>query len=50
MPLFHENAQSVSMIKYTMIITKTAIQHLNHGQVTVIATDQPLYVLAKHIQ
>ena len=50
MPLFHENAQSVSMIKHAMIITKTAIQHLNHGQVPVIAMDQPLYALAKQIQ
>ena len=33
-----------------MIITKTAIQYLNHGQVTVIAIDQPLCALAKHIQ
>ena len=50
MPLFRENAQSVSMIKHAMIITKTAIQHLNRGQVPVIAMDQPLYALAKQIQ
>ena len=41
MPLFHESAQSVAMIKHAMIIGKNAIQHLNHEQVPVIAMDQP---------
>ena len=50
MPLFHENSQSVAMIRHAMMIAKDAIQHLNHEQVPVIAMDQPLYVLAKQIQ
>ena len=32
------------------MITKDAIQHLNHKQVPVIAMDQPLYAIAKQIQ
>ena len=50
MPLFHDSAHSVAMIKHSMIVTKNVIQYLNPGQVPVIAMDQPLYVLAKQIQ
>jgi len=50
MPLFHDNAHSVAMIKHDMIIAKKAIQYLNPDQVPVIAMDQPLYALAKQIQ
>ena len=38
------------MIKHSMIIVKDAIQHLNPGQVPILAADQPLYALAKQIQ
>ena len=50
LPLFLESAHSVAMIKHSMIIVKEAIQHLNPGQVPVLATDQPLFALAKQIQ
>ena len=32
-----------------MIVVKEAVQHLNPGQVPVLATDQPLISLAKQI-
>ena len=50
MPLFHENANSVTMIKHAMTIIKDAIEHLNPGQIPVVTMDQPLYSLAKQIQ
>ena len=50
LPLFLESAHSVAMIKHSMIIVKDAIQHLNPGQVPILAADQPLYALAKQIQ
>ena len=33
-----------------MIIVKETVQHLNPGQVPVLATDQTLFALAKQIQ
>jgi len=50
MPLFHDSAHSVAMIKHSTIIAKNVIQYLNPDQVPVIAMDQPLYALAKQIQ
>ena len=50
LPLFYENANSVAMIKHAMTITKEATEHLNPGQIPVIAMDQPLFSLAKQIQ
>ena len=50
LPLFHEQAKSVAMIRYSMDIVKTAVEILNPGQVPVITCDQPLYTLAKQIQ
>ncbi|MES9880446.1 MAG: hypothetical protein ABW185_06135, partial [Sedimenticola sp.] len=50
LPLFLDNAHSVAMIKHSMDIVKAAVQHLNPGQVPVLAADQPLYAMAKQIQ
>ena len=50
LPFFHENANSVAMIKHAMTVTKKAIAYLNPNQTPVITMDQPLYSLAKHIQ
>jgi len=44
--LFHENANSATMIKHAMVIIKDAIKHLNPSQIPVVAVDQPLYSLA----
>ena len=32
------------------LVVKRAVQHLNPGQIPVLAADQPLYALAKHVQ
>ena len=47
LPLLLENAHSVAMIKYSMDIVKTLVQHLNPGQIPVLAADQPLFT---HLQ
>ena len=49
LPLFTENANSVAMMKHAMTVTKEVIEHLNPGQISVIAMDQPLFSLAKQI-
>lgn len=50
LPLFEDSAHSVAMIKHSMTIVQAAVQHLNPGQVPVLAADQPLFALAKQIQ
>ena len=35
------------MLRHSMEIVRAAVQHLNPGQVPVVALDQPLYALAK---
>ena len=49
LPLFDDQAKSPAMIKHAMDVIKKAVEHLNPGQVPVIAADQPLYALAKQI-
>ena len=49
-PLFHDQARSAAIIRHSMDVVKKAVEILNPGQVPVIAIDQPLYALAKHIQ
>ncbi|KAG0723068.1 hypothetical protein GWK47_043326 [Chionoecetes opilio] len=50
LPLFHDEAKSVAMIRHSMDIVKTAVDVLNPGQIPVLTCDQPLYILAKQIQ
>ena len=50
LPLFHDEAHSVAMIRHSMDIVKMAVDVLNPGQIPVLTCDQPLYTLAKHIQ
>jgi len=50
LPLFLDNAHSIAMIKHSMDIVREAVEHLNPGQVPVLAADQPLYSIAKQIQ
>jgi len=50
MPLFYEKAASPSMIKHEMDVVNAAIQLVNHGQIPVIACDQPLFAIAKYVQ
>ena len=48
--LFFESAHTVAMIKHSLYVIKSVIEHLNPGQTPVITFDQPLYALAKQIQ
>ncbi|KAJ8027189.1 hypothetical protein HOLleu_32258 [Holothuria leucospilota] len=50
LPLFHDKAHSVAMIRHLMDIVKTAVGVLNPGQIPALTCDQPLYTLAKQIQ
>lgn len=47
MPLFLECAHSVTMIKHSMNVVKSATEYLNPGQVPVLVMDQPLFAIAK---
>ena len=44
LPLFHESAHTVTMIRHSMDVVKSA------GQIPVLTFDQPLFTLAKEIQ
>ena len=55
LPLFHESAHTLAMIKHSFNkhsfnAIKRAVHHLNPEQIPVITFDQPLYALAKQIQ
>jgi hypothetical protein len=50
LPLFNDEAKSVSMIRHSMSIIAGIVHHLNPGQIPVMTCDQPLYALAKQIQ
>ncbi|KAK3910164.1 Nucleotide-binding protein Ldb0621, partial [Frankliniella fusca] len=50
LPLFHENASSVSMIRHGMTVVRDAIKYLNPGQIPILVGDQPLFALGKLIQ
>jgi len=38
------------MIQHSITIVQAAVQHINPGEVPVLAADQPLFALAKQIQ
>ena len=50
LPLFHDSAHTLAMVKHGMNIVKQATEHVNPGQVPVLTVDQPLYAIAKKIQ
>jgi len=50
LPLFQESAHTVAMIRHSMDVVKSAVEHLNAEQTPVLTFDQPLYALAKQIQ
>ncbi|VDH96881.1 Hypothetical predicted protein [Mytilus galloprovincialis] len=50
LPLFHEQAKSVAMIRHSLNIIRSAVRKLNPGQTPVVAFDQPLFTVAKLIQ
>ena len=50
LPLFADQAKSAAMICHSLNIIKACVNHLNAGQIPVLAMDQPLYTVAKEIQ
>ena len=50
LPLFPDQAKSAAMICHSLNIIKACVDHLNTGQIPVVAMDQPLYAVAKEIQ
>ena len=50
LPLFHESAHTVAMIRHSIDVVRSAVEHLNPGQTPVVTVDQPLFALAKEIQ
>ena len=50
LPLFHEKAATLSMVKHGMDVLKSITAHLNPGQIPIMAFDQPLFALAKFVQ
>jgi len=51
-PIIHQDWQNkgYGVIKHATDVIKVAVDHLNPGQTTVVACDQPLFALAKIIQ
>ena len=50
LPLFPDQAKSAAMICHSLNIIKACVDHLNYGQIPVVAMDQQLYAVAKQIQ
>ena len=50
LPMFHEAAHTLAMIKHAMTLVQSLTEHVNPGQIPVITADQPLYALAKEVQ
>ena len=50
LPLFRDNAHSVTMMRHGMKLVKAATEHVNPGQTQVIVVDQPLYAIPKKLQ
>ncbi|CAG2215797.1 unnamed protein product [Mytilus edulis] len=49
LPLFHEQAKSVALIRHSLNIIRNAVRKLNPGQTPVVAFDQPLFTIAKQL-
>ena len=50
LPIFYEKSATPAMMKHSLQIVKDLTEHLNPGQIPVIAADQPLYAEIKYIQ
>ncbi|CAG2187850.1 unnamed protein product [Mytilus edulis] len=49
LPLFHEQAKSVALIRHSLNIIRNAVRKLNPGQTPVVAFNQPLFTIAKQL-
>jgi hypothetical protein len=50
LPLFYESAHSAAMIGHAIDVVTDSVQHVNPGQVPVLAADQPLFAIGKQLQ
>ena len=50
LPLFHEKAATIAMVKHGMTIVHDTTTFCNPGQIPVMTVDQPLFALAKQVQ
>ena len=50
LPLFHESANTVAMIRHSLNVINQEVRHTNPGQTIVVTADHPLYALTKEIQ
>lgn len=50
LPLFREQADTMSMMAHTMEVVKREIKFLNPNQVPTVVADQPLFKLLKELQ
>jgi len=50
LPLLEESINSAAMVRHCMNLLINLTNHLNHGQVTVVTADQPVYALGKQVQ
>ena len=50
LPLFTEKAATHAMVKHGMNVIRQSTLFLNPGQIPLMAVDEPLFALAKHIQ
>ena len=50
MPLIRENVASFSTQNHCIDVTRSAVELLNPGQITVDASDQPVYALSRRLQ
>ncbi len=50
LPLFSDKAATIAMVKHGMDIQRKITSYLNPSQIPVMAFDQPLFALAKHVQ
>ena len=50
MPLFREDSESAVMIKHGIDVVNQPVSQLNSQQTPIIAFDQSLYAIVKHVQ
>ena len=50
LPLFHEKAATMAMVKHAMHVLSTIVEYCNPGHIPIMACDLPIYAIAKQIQ
>ena len=50
LPLFHEKAANAAMVKHARDVSVTIANCCNSSQISIIATDLPIYAIGKQLQ